>query len=114
MNIKYTPQAIQALEGAEDAARQFNHAYLGTEHIQINTACRRLLIQLLQESLSLRLKRIARRDVFGVFFGKAHICPCRCKNKDRKRRQTDADDRKQQSERSELDGYLLHPTASRR
>ncbi len=36
MNIKYTPQAIQALEGAEAAARQFNHAYLGTEHILLS------------------------------------------------------------------------------
>jgi len=36
MNIPYTQHAAQALEGAEAAARQFNHAYIGTEHILLS------------------------------------------------------------------------------
>jgi ATP-dependent Clp protease ATP-binding subunit ClpC len=36
MNIPYTRHAAQALEGAEAAARQFNHAYIGTEHILLS------------------------------------------------------------------------------
>ena len=36
MNIRYTRHAAQALEGAEAAARQFNHAYIGTEHILLS------------------------------------------------------------------------------
>ena len=33
MNTPYTPNAEQALRGAEAAARQYNHTYIGTEHI---------------------------------------------------------------------------------
>jgi len=33
MNPDYTPDANQALEGAEAAARRYNHSYIGTEHI---------------------------------------------------------------------------------
>ena len=33
MNMEYTPNAERALEGAVAAARQFNHSYVGTEHI---------------------------------------------------------------------------------
>ena len=33
MNTDYTPDANQALEGAEAAARRYNHSYIGTEHI---------------------------------------------------------------------------------
>lgn len=33
MNTEYTPNAERALEGAVAAARQFNHTYVGTEHI---------------------------------------------------------------------------------
>ena len=36
MSINYTRHAAQALEGAEAAARQFNHAYIGTEHILLS------------------------------------------------------------------------------
>ncbi len=33
MNTEHTPNAERALEGAIAAARQFNHSYVGTEHI---------------------------------------------------------------------------------
>ena len=33
MSTDYTPNAERALEGAVAAARQFNHSYVGTEHI---------------------------------------------------------------------------------
>ena len=33
MSTPYTPNAEQALRGAEAAARQYNHTYIGTEHI---------------------------------------------------------------------------------
>ena len=33
MNTDYTPDAQQALQGAEACARHFNHSYIGTEHI---------------------------------------------------------------------------------
>ena len=33
MSTEYTPNAERALEGAVAAARQFNHSYVGTEHI---------------------------------------------------------------------------------
>lgn len=33
MNIDYTPNAERAIDGAMAAARQFNHPYVGTEHI---------------------------------------------------------------------------------
>ena len=33
MNTDYTPNANQALEGAEAAARRYNHSYIGTEHL---------------------------------------------------------------------------------
>ncbi len=33
MNTPYTPDAEQALRGAEAAAQQYNHSYIGTEHI---------------------------------------------------------------------------------
>ena len=33
MNTEYTPDAQQALEGADAAARRYNHSYIGTEHV---------------------------------------------------------------------------------
>ena len=33
MNNDYTPNANQALDGAEAAARRYNHSYIGTEHL---------------------------------------------------------------------------------
>ena len=33
MSNDYTPNAIQALDGAEAAARRYNHSYIGTEHL---------------------------------------------------------------------------------
>jgi ATP-dependent Clp protease ATP-binding subunit ClpC len=33
MNMEYTPNAERAIEGAVAAARNFNHTYVGTEHI---------------------------------------------------------------------------------
>ena len=33
MSTPFTPNAEQALRGAEAAARQYNHTYIGTEHI---------------------------------------------------------------------------------
>ena len=33
MNMEYTPNAERAIEGAVAAARNFNHSYVGTEHI---------------------------------------------------------------------------------
>jgi len=48
MNTEFTPDAQQALNGAEAAARHFNHSYIGTEHILLailaipaSEACRR-------------------------------------------------------------------------
>ena len=32
-DLEFTPYARQAIDGAEAAAVQFNHAYVGTEHI---------------------------------------------------------------------------------
>jgi len=49
MNDNYTPYARQALDGALEVARNYNHAYIGTEHILASilmipgcAACRRL------------------------------------------------------------------------
>ena len=49
MNSEFTSHARQALNGAEAAARHFNHAYIGTEHVLLSLlaipnceACRRL------------------------------------------------------------------------
>ena len=33
MSNDYTPNANQALDGAEAAARRYNHSYIGTEHL---------------------------------------------------------------------------------
>ena len=33
MNNDYTPNANRALDGAEAAARRYNHSYIGTEHL---------------------------------------------------------------------------------
>ena len=33
MNTDYTPNANRALDGAEAAARRYNHSYIGTEHL---------------------------------------------------------------------------------
>ena len=49
MSNEYTQHALQAINGAEAAARHFNHAYVGTEHVLLSIlaipaceACRRL------------------------------------------------------------------------
>ena len=69
MNIDYTPNAERALEGAVAAARQFNHPYVGTEHILCSIlalptceACRRFeRLGIDPEELRLQLEQMIGR-----------------------------------------------------
>ena len=69
MNIDYTPNAERAIEGAVAAARQFNHSYVGTEHILCSIlaipnceACRRFeRLDLDPEELRLQLEQMIGR-----------------------------------------------------
>lgn len=69
MNTDYTPDAQQALAGAEDVARRFGHSYIGTEHIlcailAIPTceACRRFnLLNIDPDELRLQIEQMIGR-----------------------------------------------------
>lgn len=69
MNTDYTPDAQQALAGAEDVARRFGHSYIGTEHIlcailAIPTceACRRFnLLDIDPDELRLQIEQMIGR-----------------------------------------------------
>ncbi len=69
MSTDYTPNAERALEGAVAAARQFNHSYVGTEHILCSIlaiptceACRRFeRLHIEPEELRLQLESMIGR-----------------------------------------------------
>ena len=70
MNNDYTPNANQALDGAEAAARRYNHSYIGTEHLLCSIlaipncgACRRFrALDVDPDELRLQLEQMIGRS----------------------------------------------------